>query len=127
MFTIGPNNTISMTRGDVANLAVTANSDDDSPYTFVPGDIVCLRIMEKNKCNKVLGRKEVSVTESTQSVIITLEPNDTKFCPVINKPAEYWYEVELNPDTAPQTIIGFDDSGGKIFRLYPEGSDEIDG
>lgn len=127
MFTISQNNTISMTRGDVANIAVKANSDDGSPYTFQPGDIVCLRIMEKNKCEVVLVRKEVAVTESTQSVNVTMEPADTKFCPVTNKPLDYWYEVELNPDTAPQTIIGFDESGAKIFRLYPEGSDELDG
>lgn len=43
---------------------------------------------------------------------------------MVNKPTDFWYEVELNPDTAPQTIIGYDkETGAKIFRLYPEGGD----
>lgn len=37
---------------------------------------------------------------------------------------DYWYEVELNPETEAQTIIGYDEDGPKIFRLYPEGDDE---
>ena len=44
---------------------------------------------------------------------------------VINKPTNYWYEIELNPNTQPQTIIGYDEDGEKLFVLYPEGSDTV--
>jgi hypothetical protein len=33
--------------------------------------------------------------------------------------------VELNPFTNPQTIIGYNDDGAKIMRLFPEGKDIV--
>jgi hypothetical protein len=42
---------------------------------------------------------------------------------VISKHKDYWYEVVLNDDTLPQTIIGYDEDGAKLFRLFPEGDD----
>jgi hypothetical protein len=50
-----------------------------------------------------------------------LSKEDTKIGKKVNKPVDYWYEVELNPDTYPQTIVGYDEDGAKIFKLYPEG------
>ena len=61
------------------------------------------------------------------SVRIRLRREDTKIGDIIHKPVKYWYEVELNPDTEPQTIVGYDDDGPKIFTLYPEGADENEG
>ena len=46
-----------------------------------------------------------------------------KVVDVISKPKDYWYEVVLNDDSYPQTIIGYDADGPKLFRLYPEGAD----
>jgi hypothetical protein len=68
--------------------------------------------------------KDVTVEEETSVVSITLERTDTKLGGIINKPVDYWYEVELNPDTTPQTIVGYDSDGPKIFRLFPEGGDD---
>ena len=48
---------------------------------------------------------------------------DTKIGQVINKPIDYWYEIELNPEINPQTVIGYDNDGAKIFKLFPEGAD----
>jgi hypothetical protein len=39
---------------------------------------------------------------------------------MLNKPIEYWYEIQLNYY---QTIVGYDESGPKLFMLYPEGED----
>lgn len=125
MFTIGNDKTISVTRGDVARISVGANRLDGSPYTFIKGDIVRFKVLEKQKCEKVVLKKDVSVLEESTSVIITLDSSDTRLGNIINKPFDYWYEIELNPETEPQTIIGYDESGPKIFRLYPEGSDEL--
>jgi hypothetical protein len=36
---------------------------------------------------------------------------------------DYWYEVELNPDEDCQTIVGYDEDGAKVLRLFPEGAD----
>jgi ribose 5-phosphate isomerase RpiB len=56
-------------------------------------------------------------------VEIYLDRDDTKIGEVISKPKDYWYSVTLNDDTVPQTIIGYDDDGAKVFKLFPEGAD----
>ena len=69
-------------------------------------------------------QKDIKVTEETKHIDIELTKENTKIGEVINKPIEYWYEIELNPDTKPQTVIGYDETGEKIFVLYPEGNDK---
>ena len=123
MFVILKDKTICLTRGDVANIVVAASMQDGSAYTFSPNDIVRFRVFKKKDCGSVVMMSEVEVTEATESVTISLSKEDTKIGELINKPVDYWYEVELNPDTEPQTIIGYDEEGEKIFRLYPEGSE----
>jgi hypothetical protein len=63
---------------------------------------------------------DTEVTEEAELVEIELTSEDTRIGEVISKPVDYWYEVELNPDTKPQTIIGYDKDGAKVFKLYPE-------
>ena len=123
MFVINEDKSIYLTRGDVANIEVTAQTLDGEEYTFQADDVLRLKVFKRRDCDEVLLQKDVLVAEETTTVNIYLEKNDTKFGNIINKPTNYWYEVELNPDTAPQTIIGYDDDGEKIFRLFPEGSD----
>lgn len=130
MFVIDNDKTIHLTRGDIAVIAVSAKRDDPesdgevkSPHVFVVGDIVRLNVYEKKKPENVVLQKSVTVESETESVDITLTREDTKFGNYISKPAEYHYEIELNPDTMPQTIIGHDLDGPKIFKLYPEGGE----
>ena len=125
MFVILPDKTICLTRGDVASLIVSANLQDGQAYTFKPGDILRFRIFKKRDCKSVVLQKDVSVTEDTTTVTISLSSDDTKLGELCSRPVEYWYEIEVNPDTEPQTIIGYDEAGEKIFRLYPEGSDAV--
>lgn len=115
-------NDIHITRGDIASLNISAKNGD-TDYTFKTGDVVRLNVVEKKDCNCVVLQKDVTVSEESLSVEIDLEGKETKFGEVINKPKQYWYEVELNPETAPQTIIGYDEDGAKLFTIYPEGSD----
>ena len=68
--------------------------------------------------------KDTLVEEETTTVNISLNSEDTKIGNLVNKPTKYWYEIELNPDTNPQTIVGYDLEGEKIFMLYPEGDEE---
>lgn len=92
-------------------------------YEFNTGDVVRFKIMKANKCESVLKSKDITIDEPTKSIRIVLEKGDTKLEGIISKPLDYWYEIELNPDTTPKTILGFDKAGAKIFKLYPEGDD----
>lgn len=122
MFTINPEDkTIHTTRGDIGLLKININKANGEAYTFSPSDIIRLRVMEKKNVNKTVLLKDITVTEATTSVEMTLTAEDTTIGESINAPVVYWYEMELNPDTAPQTFIGYDADGPKLFILYPEG------
>jgi hypothetical protein len=121
MFEILKDKTICLTRGDIANIVVSASLQDGQAYTFQTGDVVRLTVYKKRGCSNVLIQKDFVVETEAQTATIRLEKNDTRFGDLISAPTDFWYEVELNPDTAPQTIIGYDAAGEKIFRLYPEG------
>ena len=114
---------IKITRGDIVSINISAQNGDGSNYIFQIGDIIRFKIYEKKNYNVLKLQKDINVTEETEYVSIFLDKEETKIDELINKPKEYWYEVELNPDTAPQTIIGYDDDGAKILILYPEGCD----
>ena len=122
MFKINEDMSIYVTRGDMVTLGVSADNNGQL-YTFQPGDLVRFKVFEKKGCDNVVLLKDVYVDEATEKVDILLTGEDTKFGGVINKPTDYWYEVELNPLTVPQTIIGYDEEGEKVFRLYPEGGE----
>lgn len=120
MFRINEDLTIECTRGDAATFTVGANVGG-VPYSFRVGDVVRFTVCTKKDYSDVVLQKDVTVTEETEAVEVTLEKEDTKFGGTISKATEYWYEVELNPETYPQTIIGHTDEGAKVFMLYPEG------
>ena len=123
MFTINPDLSIYLTRGDAVAIEISANLSEEEQYTFKIGDIVRFKVFEKNHCDNVVLVKVINIEQETTSVDVCLSSEDTKIGDLINKPKDYWYEVEVNPDTSPQTIIGYDVQGPKIFRLYPEGDD----
>ena len=123
MFTINDDRSIYLTRGDIAVIEISAMKSETEAYTFQVGDVVRFNVFEKKRCDVVVLQKDVTVDAETTSVTIILDRVDTKLGELINKPKEYWYEVELNPDTMPQTIVGYDDDGPKILRLLPEGDD----
>ena len=121
MFKTTDEASIYITCGDVADIVVNASDSDEEPYVFSPGDIVRLMVFERNKHDNVVINKSVEVNEETTNVLIQLSSKETRVCGMINRPVDYWYEVELNPDSDPHTIIGYDEDGPKIFRFYPEG------
>lgn len=124
MFTVNEDLSIYATRGDIVFFSVSAE-DDGVPYHFQPGDIVRMAIYGKKDAEYVVLQKDFPVTENAETVTIYLDEKDTKIDDIISKHKDYWYEVVLNPDTAPQTIIGYDEDGAKVFRLFPE-AEEID-
>lgn len=124
MFTINDDLSIYATRGDTVFFDVSAD-DHGYPYKFQPGDIVRMAIYGKKDATSCVLQKDFPVTEVSETVFIFLEEQDTKIGESISKHKDYWYEVVLNPDTMPQTLIGYDEDGAKIFRLFPE-SEELD-
>ena len=122
MFKINADLSIEITRGDAVEFTVTAK-DNGENYVFQVGDIVRFKVFEKKGCECVVLQKDFAVETANEEVTIQLTEADTKIGDLINKPKDYWYEVELNPDTYPQTIIGYNEDGAKVFKLYPEGRD----
>ena len=125
MFVIDKDNTIHLTRGDVANIETDIIDEDiNAYYTFQPGDVVRLNVFEKKNHSNIVLQKDVEVSKEGVAVEIALDSSDTTIGDVIDKPVDYWYEVVLNPDTAPKTVIGYDEDGPKVFKLYPEGGEK---
>lgn len=123
MFTLNDDLSIYATRGDIVFFSVSAE-DEGYPYKFKAGDVVRFKVYEKKNAENVVLQKDFPVVMlETPDVGIYLTAEDTKIGDVISKHKDYWYEVELNPDSAPQTIIGYDEDGAKLFRLFPEGAD----
>jgi lysophospholipase L1-like esterase len=122
MFVLNDDLSIHVTRGDVVFFPVSANQKVEG-NKFKAGDVLRIKVYVKKDAGKVVLQKDFPVAEDTESVVVLLTRKDTKIGEVINKPKDYWYEVELNPFTNPQTIIGYDDNGAKIFKLFPEGED----
>jgi hypothetical protein len=122
MFVVNEDKSIYVTRGDIAFFSVTAQ-DNGQPYQFAQYDVVRVKVYGKKDAANVVLQKDFLVPEATEKVEVFLSKNETKIGEVISKPTDYWYEIELNPDTDPQTIIGYDEDGAKVFKLFPEGED----
>lgn len=124
MFVVNEDNSIFCTRGDIGIFGVTfsnkAKDGTETPYTFKIGDEVQINVYGKKNCENVVLTKTIVVTEDTEKAVFELTEADTKIEGVISKPKDYWYEIVLNPETAPQTIVGYDEEGPVLFRLYPE-------
>lgn len=126
MFVVHEDMTIYATRGDAVYFPVE-KTQGDMKYQFQPGDIVRFKVFEKKNCSKVVLMKDFLVEAEATAVNIFLSRFDMKFGEIINKPVDYWYEVELNPDTNPDTFIGYNEDGPAIFKLFPEAKDVVEG
>lgn len=123
MFQINEDKSIYLTRGDACIIKVEVTDNKGNIQTLHEGYIVRLKVFDKKGCGCVVLQKDVKVNSEMTSVQIPLSKEETKIGEIINKPKDYWYEIELNPDKAPQTIVGYDEDGAKILKLFPEGGD----
>lgn len=123
MFIINEDNSIYVNRGDILFFSVSASDEDDTPHTFATGDVLRIKVYGKKDAENVVLCKDFPVMEAASEVEVYLGKEDTTIGDVISKPTDYWYEVELNPLSAPQTIIGYGEEGACLFRLFPEGAD----
>ena len=126
MATLGTNYSIEINRGDMLAMTIKANDSNGDPYIFKVDDVVRFKIMERNKCENVILQKDVKVTEEMESVPVIISSEEMKIGNIINKPVDYWYEVELNPDTSSAiTILGYKKkTGPRILSLTPEGGNK---
>lgn len=124
MFKVNADLSIYATRGDMIAFSVAADSGS-AAYQFKEDDIVRINIFEKKECNCVVLQKDFPATAGAEKVDILLTGEEMKIGELISKPKDYWYEIELNPLTNPQTIVGYDEDGAKVFRLFPEGGEEV--
>lgn len=126
MFQLNDDMSIYVTRGDVVFFALQAD-DNGKNYKFQPGEVLRIKVFAKKDAENVVLQKDFPVAAVTESVNIYLTKEETKIGEVISKPKDYWYEIELNPyDDDPQTIVGYDEDGPKVFKLFPEGDDVED-
>lgn len=123
MFVITEDKSIYLTRGDSVVIDVSARISLEENYIFTKNDVVTFNVMQKGKCEEIVLKKEILVEQNTEIVTFELTEEDTKLGEIINKPKDYWYEIELNSGTGPRTIVGYDEKGPKIFRIYPEGGE----
>lgn len=126
MFVIHEDMMIYATRGDAVYFTAEKKVGD-AKYKFQPEDVVRIKIFEKKNPEKVVLMKDFLVEEECTGVPIFLDRFETKIGEIIAKPVDYWYEVELNPDTVPDTFIGYNENGPAVFRLFPEGKDVVEG
>lgn len=126
MYKIDPiTKNIEVTRGDILPLSISTLNDDGTNYTFQKDDVVRFKVFKAKDCSCVEIQKDVIVETPTINVDMDITGEETKIGELIHKPVDYWYEVELNPDTKPQTIIGYTkERGAKMFTLLPEGGDK---
>ncbi len=118
---------IQITRGDMLPLTITASNDiDGSDYEFQVGDIIRFTVMQANKVENVFLTKDFSINEVATSKDILMSANEMKIGELKSKPIDYWYEIELNPDTnKTQTIVGYTkEEGPAIITILPEGGDK---
>lgn len=122
MLKIDKDKNIEITRGDILPLTIKAKNKDGSDYVFQVNDVIRFSIIKKKDCNCVEFKKDFTITEQSTSIDINITANETKLGDTISKPVDYWYEVELNPDTEKtQTIIGYTkEKGPTLFTLLPE-------
>lgn len=113
--------TLKVTRGQSGTITFGALTPEGEPYTFQVGDVLRLNVTKVNKENSVVMSVDTIIEEATTEATISITSFDSKIGTVINKPTDYWYDIELNPDSAiAQMLLGYDDDGPKIFKLYPE-------
>ena len=101
MFLVESDKTINITRGDSIEFVAPVD------YSFQSGDVLRLKVYRKKACEDVVLQKDFTIAEATETVNIVLTEQDTRIGGVISKPVDYWYELEVNPDNNPHTILGY--------------------
>lgn len=117
---------IEIVRGNYLPLTVKTKNADGTDYLFQPGDVLRFKVFERKNVDNVFLEKDFEISEASTEVLIELTADEMKIGELIDKPKDYWYEIELHPDTPKtQTIVGYEkEEGPAILTLLPEGGDK---
>ena len=127
MATIDANYNIETNRGDMLALDFKFRRKTTGEFhMFQAGDIIRFKIMKKNSVDDVILQKDITIEDVSDIVKLVIPSEDMKIGELINKPVDYWYELELYPDTPSSvTLLGYTKAKGpKILTLTPEGGDK---
>lgn len=118
MFSIDHNLNLAITWGDCGSIRLTAKNGEEFPA----GSVLRLTVYDDRDPGEVYLTKDVTVEETTSTVVIDLLPEDTRFPNRSSVELHYRYDITLNPDTAPQTIVGYErHRGERDFTVLPKG------
>lgn len=122
MLVIDENQNIHINRGDSGVIHFSTTESDGSVHTFEIGDIIRFSVKDKYSNPIPALRKDVIVSEETDTINIDLSKNDTTIGSLIDRPKKYVYDIAINED---ETVVGYnEESGPKYFVLYPEASND---
>lgn len=109
------NKTFHVSRGDSGIIHLSLKNTN-----FAVGDKIFFRIYEAEGLDSLpIVETEATVLEEGNTIAITLDKEDTNFGDLGNTVVDYWYEISVGED---RTILGFDENGAKVFKLYPTGA-----
>lgn len=122
---------IRITRGNMLPITVTADNEiDENDYVFQIGDVIRFQIFDSKDVNQIYLKKDFEVTEEGTEKTIIITAEEMKIGEIKNRAAEYWYEIELNPDTdKTMTIVGYElneknKPNPAVITILPEAGDE---
>lgn len=114
--------TIKAYRGSSGYIRVSKTDDEGNIEQFAANDVVTLSVKNNFGESDPILRKQVTVQSACDYVDITISSSETKsMSELISEPVEFEYDINVNGEEN-TTIIGHDDSGAKIWKLYPSGS-----
>lgn len=107
------NKNIHLTKGDTVQIKLS------SDRAFSIGDVIKLSVVDVGNMGQIIFSKTFTLTASSLIAVLEIEGSETReaFTDVVNKPKQYWYEIQLNDDV---TLVGYDSYGPKLFYVYPE-------
>lgn len=112
--------TIKINRGDKMSILFSIPLDEGN-YKFKKGDVLSFGVFGKKEMDEapLLYKEFIVEADETEKVPMDFTSEEMRIGELINKPTNYWYEIQLNGE---QTVLGYDTDGAKIVLLYPEGA-----
>ena len=112
------NNTFHVTRGDSGSITIEYQDG-----ATLPASTLLFRVYEQNgfDSDPIINIEE-NLPGDTTSFILDIPTSETqKFNNPEGEKDEYWYELKIGPDN---TVLGYDETGAKLFYVYPTGKDK---
>jgi hypothetical protein len=113
------NNTFHVTRGDSGSVTISYQDGSVLPA----GATLMFRVYEQNgfDSDPIIDLAQ-DLEEGLTSYELVIDGEETsKFDNPAGEKEAYWYELKIGPDN---TVLGYDETGAKIFYVYPTGKDK---